>query len=413
MFVWSKPMIDYRTLGEISKKPHTVFEPKSLSKLPNNLKMAAEHVFTREGFSDLYSILYQKNAPTHETQVTNYSKKGHSFPHEPLSAQELEAQKLLRRHFPTPQIQNTGNFLQARTTLLYNSDCTVGISTPTENTSKHSEFFSNGDSDELYFIAQGQGSFETIFGKLSFYQHDYIFVPKGTPYRIEFNETENQKYFIVEGFKQFGIPKEFRHPQGQLKLDSPYTHRDFRSPQELLTVKGNPGIVVKKKNRLTFHEYTEFPYQVVGWDGWMYPFAFSVHNFQPKTSTIHLPPSSHSVFSANGFVMMNFVPRMLDYGSNAIPCPYPHTSVDCDEVLFYAEGQFTSRKAISRHSISFHPCGIPHGPHPEKYEQSVGHQKTDELAIMVDTFAPLNISKAALKFEDPSYHFSWNASNCL
>ena len=391
-------MIDYRKLGVISEKPHTVFE--------HDGKMVAEHVFTRDGFSDLYSILYQKRAPTHEVKVEALEARNQGFPHDTASGVDL----LKRRHLKTPKHPVGGTLLESRKTLFFNDDCTVGIARPDKQAD---EFFINGDCDEIFFVAEGSGVVQTIFGEIDFKEGDYLFLPKAVAYRFRFNQA--LYLFVVEGAKDFGIPREFRLSQGQLRLDAPFTHRDFRSPSRLLNLPDNenPSFIVKKLNRLSLHEYTEFPYQVIGWDGWCYPFAFSVHSYQPKTSSVHLPPTIHTVFAARGFYMMNFVPRILDYAKNAIPCPYPHSSVDCDEILFYVKGEFTSRKGIEQYSMSYHPCGIPHGPHPEKYEMSVGVRETNELAVMVDTFAPLKMTRAAAVLEDDSYHYSWNTKEHL
>lgn len=391
-------MIDYRKLGQVSEKPHTVFEVDG--------KMLAEHVFTRDGFSDLYSILYQKRAPTHEVQVERLSLEGKGFPHKPNNS-EVE---LKRRHIKTPLLKTGGEFLTSRKTLFFNDDCSVGVARPEKSCN---EFFINGDADEIHFVAEGSGVLQTVFGEIDFAAGDYLAIPKGVAYRFRLNAP--LYVLCVEGTKNFGIPREFRLPQGQLRLDAPYTHRDFRSPSRLLQLdhNENPAFIVKRNQQLTQHRYTEFPYQVVGWDGWCYPYAFSVHAYQPKTSSVHLPPSIHTCFSGQGLYIMNFVPRIVDYAKNAVPCPYPHSNVDCDEILFYVDGQFTSRKGIGQYSMSFHPGGIPHGPHPEMYEKSVGVRETNELAIMVDTFAPLKMTDAALAMEDSSYHYSWNTTEHL
>jgi len=399
----TKDMIDYRRLGAVSPKPHTIFEVDG--------KMVAEHVFTRDGFSDLYSILYQRRAPTHETKAQRWTNPNRHFPQAPTEGTQGNADfNLLRRHVKTPSLPSGGTMLGSRATLFFNADCSVGVAKPNR---ADDVFFVNGDADELYFVAEGGGVLQTMFGEIDYVAHDYLFVPKGTAYR--FLPMGLQNLLVIEGRKDFGIPAEFRHPKGQLRLDAPYGHRDFRSPSRLTNFK--PGenfpIVVKKDGALSWREYTDWPYQVVGWDGWVFPFAFAVGDYQPKTSTIHLPPSIHSVFAAQGFVMMNFVPRLVDYGKNAIPCPYPHSSVDCDEILFYVDGNFTSRKSIGQYSISFHPAGIPHGPHPEKYEQSIGARETSELAVMVDTFAPLLMTAVAQAFEDPNYHFTWDSQDDL
>lgn len=391
-------MIDYRKLGMVSEKPHTVFESEG--------KMLAEHVFTRDGFSDLYSILYQKRAPTHEVKVDRITLDNRGFPHKP-NGSEVE---LKRRHIKTPLLKPGGDFLSSRKTLFFNDDCSVGVARPDKDCS---EFFINGDADEIHFVAEGSGTLQTVFGEIDFNPGDYLAIPKAVAYRFK---LKSELYLLcVEGTKDFGIPREFRLPQGQLRLDAPYTHRDFRSPVRLLQLaeNENPAFIVKRNQQLTKHTYTEFPYQVVGWDGWCYPYAFSVHAYQPKTSSVHLPPSIHTCFAGRGLYIMNFVPRIVDYAKNAIPCPYPHSNVDCDEILFYVEGQFTSRKGIEQYSMSFHPGGIPHGPHPEMYEKSVGARETNELAIMVDTFAPLKMTEAALAMEDSGYHYSWNTTDHL
>ncbi|NBO37303.1 homogentisate 1,2-dioxygenase [bacterium] len=391
-------MIDYRRLGAVSEKPHTVFEVEG--------KMVAEHVFTRDGFSDLYSILYQRRAPTHEVRVDNYRSKNNDFPHNPTAGND----DLKRRHIKTPMLISGGTLLESRKTLFFNDDCTVGIARPNQPCR---EFFANGDADEMYFVAEGSGVLQTVFGEIDFRAGDYLMIPKGVAYRLQM--TAPLYLFAVEAMKDFGIPREFRLAQGQLRLDAPYTHRDFRSPNRLLTLTSeeNPAIVVKRNHKLSIHEYTDFPYQVIGWDGWVYPYAFSVDAYQPKTSSVHLPPTIHTSFSARGFYIMNFVPRIVDYAKNAIPCPYPHSSVDCDEILFYVKGHFTSRKGIEQYSISYHPGGIPHGPHPEMYEKSVGVRETNELAIMVDTFSPLKMTQAARGIEDSNYHYSWNTTEHL
>ena len=391
-------MIDYRKLGLVSKKPHTVFEVDG--------KMLAEHVFTRDGFSDLYSILYQKRAPTHEVQVDRMTIENKDFPHKP-NGSEVE---LKRRHIKTPLLEAGGNFLASRKTLFFNDDCSVGVARPDKSCS---EFFINGDADEIHFVAEGSGTLQTVFCEIDFSSGDYLAIPKGIAYRFVIKSAH---YILcVEGTKNFGIPREFRLPQGQLRLDAPYTHRDFRSPSRLLKLSENenPSFIVKRNQQLTQHRYTEFPYQVVGWDGWCYPYAFSVHDYQPKTGSVHLPPSIHTCFSGQGLYIMNFVPRVVDYAKNAVPCPYPHSNVDCDEILFYVDGQFTSRKGIGQYSMSFHPGGIPHGPHPEMYEKSVGVRETNELAVMVDTFAPLKMTDAARAMEDTNYHYSWNTTEHL
>lgn len=389
-------MIDYRRLGAISPKQHTQFKIEG--------RLVAEHVLTREGFNDSYSILYQDRAPTHEVSVRVLETPNRAFPVNQLP----ELPDLKRRHFRTQAHARGGSLLESRATLLCNEQVTVGVARPTVNAE---EFFVNGDADELFFVSKGSGVLETMYGELDYTSGDYLFIPKGTAYRFAFSEGPD--LLIVEGKRGFGIPREYRLPNGQIRLDAPYNHRDFRSPSRLLGVTGNPPVVVKRRDTLTIHEYTDFPYRVLGWDGWCWPFAFSVHAYEPKTGRVHLPPNIHTAFAGEGFYVMNFVPRLLDYHEQAIPSPWPHSSVDCDEVLYYVHGNFTSRKGIEPMSLTLHPAGIPHGPHPERYEGSIGHSRTDELAIMVDTLNPLNLTRAALALEDTQYHQTWNTREFL
>ncbi len=391
-------MIHYARCGQVSRRAH--------AELHLNGELQAEHVFTREGFDDLYSILYQKRAPTHEVKVSplrmvsGFQPSSGGVPQAPL-----------RAHYRTGKLvaRQGQDFLGNRMILMQNSDCTVGVC---HTETQQEDFFQNGDADEVFFVAEGGGTLETVFGELPYLKHDYVVVPRGVPYRFRFSSP--QRLLCVEAFRGFGLPKPFLNHRGQLKLDAPYNERDFRIPTQLLTDSVvSPNIVVCRNRTLSQHSYTEWPYHVVGWDGFVYPFALNVHDYKPKTSTYHLPPTSHCVFEAQGFVMMNFVPRLVDYGEGAIPCPYPHSSVDCDEVLYYVEGDFTSRRGIEQHSVSWHPAGVPHGPHPEKYEKSIGVQRTSELAIMVDTFAPLCAREEAEVLRDPDYHYSWNTKEHL
>jgi homogentisate 1,2-dioxygenase len=394
-------MIHYAKLGRIAKRAHQI--------LRDNDHLVAEHVFTREGFADLYSILYQKRAPTHETAIrrAQFADGFDPAPHAGVGVPE-------RMHFRSNAIAFSSGrgFFESRKILLQNQDCTVGVVHASE---QQQTFFVNGDADEMFFVADGKGSVETMFGVLDYVAHDYVVIPRGVPYRFRF--SGKQRFLSVEAFRGFGIPKEFLNHRGQLKLDAPYNERDFRIPDRLFVadadLQAKPEIIVCRNRTLSVHTYTEWPYDVIGWDGFVYPFALSVHDYKPKTSTYHLPPTSHCVFEARGFVVMNFVPRIVDYGFEAIPCPYPHSSIDCDEVLYYADGDFTSRKGIEQYSLSFHPAGIPHGPHPERYEQSIGVNRTNELAIMVDTFAPLAVAPQAQSCFDPNYHLSWNTREHL
>jgi len=284
----------------------------------------------------------------------------------------------------------------------------LGVVKPTESPQR---YFSNGDGDELFFVTQGSGYVDSVYGVLPFREHDYILIPKSTPYRLRLADDRGTLLFF-EGRPRLGIPSDYRNRWGQLTDYAPYSHRDFRLPQELLAVEPEQRsrpfeLVVKASDELTIHRYKHFPLDVVGWDGVLYPVAFNIHDYQPKTGLVHLPPTIHTTFSGEGFVVCSFVPRKVDYHEKAIPCPYAHSSVDMDEVLYYVAGDFTSRKGIRPESISLHPQGVTHGPHPGTYEKSIGTERTNELAVMCDTHEPLRLTTVAAGLEDKDYHTSW------
>lgn len=392
-------MIHYHSLGKKPAKPHTTFYEDG--------KLLMEHCHTREGFEGPFSILYYRIPPTDENAVERVAIPGFC-PFEPLAEQPL-----YRRHIKTQNLKLKGDFLDARRVLLFNSDVQICMAKPTETSPR---FFSNGDGDELYFVYQGSGRFETLFGVLPFKERDYVLIPRGTPYRIHW-DGDHPQFFIFEGRQFIDIPKEWRNRHGQITMYAPYTHRDFRVPTQLLeydkAIHG-PGpfkLVVKREDTLTVHIHQHFPFDVAGWDGTVYPVAFSINDYQPKTSTIHLPPTIHVTFAGNEFVVCSFVPRKVDYfngnDAKAIPCPYGHASVHMDEILFYVDGNFTSRRGIDSGSISLHPAGIPHGPHPGTYEKSVGTDRTSELAVMCDTYKQLHLTKVANDIEDKDYHLTW------
>jgi len=358
---------------------------------------------TREGFDGPFSILYYRTPPTDEFAVEKLAIPGF------CPAQYADEQPLHRRHLRTQAIQPQGDFITGRNTLLANTDVQIGIVKPTK---KPDRFFSNGDGDELYFFKTGAGYVESIYGLLPFREHDYVLIPKSTPYRIHL-DGDRGTMMVFEGRPHLGIPSQYRNRYGQLTDYAPYSHRDFRLPTELLTFDkqkhGDPPypVVVKMSDVLTVHLYKHFPHDVVGWDGCVYPIAFNIHDYQPKTGLIHLPPTIHTTFAGQGFVVCSFVPRMVDFHEQAIPCPYGHASVDMDEILYYVDGNFTSRKGIESESISLHPQGVPHGPHPGMYEKSIGTKRTNELAVMCDTYKPLRMTIPASQCEDKDYHMSW------
>lgn len=389
-------MIHWHGLGTRPPKPHTTLYDDSG-------KLMREQCVTREGFLGAFSILYFPHPPTDEHEVEPYAIPGF------CPFELAEPGPLVRRHIRTQDLETTGDFLTARRTLLVNRNVHIGAVKTTEPAQR---FFCNGDGDELYFSYDAAGRLESVYGILPFRKHDYVLIPKGTPYRLHV-DGHRGTFLVFEGRPWLGIPREFRNDWGQLTMFAPYTHRDFRVPQEMLrfdrAVHGDPPypMVVKRNDTLSLHMYQHFPHEVVGWDGLVYPVAFNIHDYQPKTGLVHLPPTIHTTFAGQGFVVCSFVPRVVDFHEKAIPCPYGHASVDMDEVLYYVEGNFTSRRGVEPQSISLHPAGIPHGPHPGMYERSIGTKRTEELAVMCDAYDPWRLTTVAAGIEDRDYHLTW------
>lgn len=393
-------MIHYMKMGDVPRKHHVTHREDG--------KLLMEQCMTRVGFDSTYSILYYRTPPTDEFKVKAMEVAGF------CPVQPVDEQLLHRRHIQTQDVKHEGDFLTGRRTLLMNDDLRVGVVKASEPAGKM--WFSNGEGDECWFAYEGGGVLESVYGLLPFNKYDYVLIPKGTPYRLH-PENDRGTFLVFESSSYIDVPKQFRNENGQITMDAPYCHRDFRVPTELLKYdeskhgKGPFELAVKYSNRLSVHEYEHFPWDVVGWDGIVYPVAFQIRDYQPRTGSIHLPPTIHITFAGRGFIICSFVPRKVDYFKDgdvqAIPCPYGHASVDCDEILYYVEGNFTSRKGIDSQSISLHPMGVPHGPHPGTYERSVGADRTSELAVMCDTFKPLRMTAFADSIEDKEYHYSW------
>ena len=388
-------MIHRHQVGRVPPKPHTTFY--------KNDKLLMEQCVTRRGFEGPFSILYFETPPTDEQAVESTTVEGF------CPFQRVKHQPLHRRHIRTQDVKPGGDFLTGRRTLLVNPDVQIGICKPTDPPQR---FFANADGDELYFVHEGAGYVESLYGVLPFRAHDYILIPKSTPYRIHLDDHRGV-LLVFEGSQYIQIPKEYRNNVGQITMYAPYTHRDFRLPERLLQydarLHGQPPYpqVTKLHDQLSVHLFEHWPYAIEGWDGFVYPVAFNIHDYQPKTGLVHLPPTIHTTFAGNEFVVCSFVPRVTDTHENAIPCPYGHASVDMDEILYYVAGNFTSRKGIESESISLHPKGIPHGPHPGTYEASVGTRRTSELAVMCDTYKPLTMTTVAAGIEDRDYHLTW------
>ncbi len=380
----------YYKLGNIPHKRHTQFRK------PDG-KLYSEQLFSTEGFSDDYSLLYHSHPPTQIIKTE---------PHHDVSPQIAEEKMLQHRSFEGFQIQPVNDYLKSRIPVLVNDDCHIVLAAPQSGTGDY--FYKNTDGDEMLFIHEGSGVVKTQYGQLPFSYGDYIVLPRGTIYQIDF-ETENNRLFILESFTPLRFPKRYLSHTGQLMEHSPFCERDIRPPQDLQTIDqtGDFLIKAKKKGMLYGLHYGTHPFDVTGWDGCCYPYIFSIHDFEPITGRVHQPPPVHQTFETNAFVVCSFVPRLYDYHPDAIPAPYNHSNIDSDEVLYYVDGDFMSRKKVTRGMITLHPAGIPHGPHPGAVEKSIGQKETKELAVMVDTFRPLKITRQAIEIENKDYVMSW------
>ncbi|HPQ22292.1 MAG TPA: homogentisate 1,2-dioxygenase, partial [Saprospiraceae bacterium] len=298
------------------------------------------------------------------------------------------------------------DYLESRTPLMFNSDIIIGVAAPTE--SLNSYFYKNADADEMLFIDKGSGKLRTFLGNIDFEYGDYLIIPRGMIYQIEFDGTEN-RILYSESFQPIYTPKRYRNWFGQMLEHSPFCERDYKLPYELETHNEKGEFIIKVKKEGFLHEltYATHPFDVVGWDGYNYPYGFSIHNFEPITGRVHQPPPVHQTFETSTFVICSFCPRLYDYHPLSIPAPYNHSNIDSDEVLYYVDGEFMSRNDIGPGHISLHPAGIPHGPHPGAYERSIGQKETHELAVMIDTFKPLKLTRQALEVDDEKYYKSW------
>lgn len=380
----------YYQLGQIPHKRHTQFRK------PDGT-LYSEQLFSTEGFSNDYSILYHVYPPT---QIIKTGRPENVMP------QIAEEKMLKHRSFEGFKIQPQADYLESRVPVLVNNDVHIVLASPQESTVDY--YYKNADADELIFVHEGSGNLKTMYGTLPFSYGDYLAVPRGTIYQIQFDTPDN-RLFIVESFSPIRFPKKYLSKYGQLLEQSPYCERDIRPPQNLEThtEKGDFLVRTKKRGMLYNIHYAGHPFDVVGWDGCCYPYAFSIHDFEPITGRVHQPPPVHQTFEANNFVVCSFCPRLFDYHPQSIPAPYNHSNIDSDEVLYYVDGDFMSRKNVTRGMITLHPAGIPHGPHPGTVEKSIGAKETKELAVMVDTFHPLMLTKQALDIENDAYTMSW------
>lgn len=380
----------YHSLGQLPPKRHTQFRK------PDGT-LYHEELFSTEGFSNQHTLLYHINAPTQIVQVGDpYS----------VAPKVVVDKQLKHRSLKGFQVPPEDDYLKSRKPVLVNNDCKIVLAAPRKSMTDY--FFKNADADEVIFIHEGSGRLNTMYGALPFEYGDYVVVPRGTTYQMEFDGTDN-RLFIVESTSPVVTPKRYRNDFGQLMEHAPFCERDIRKPSALAAQdeQGKFRFYIKKEDQIYPYDYLNHPFDVVGWDGYVYPYAFSIHNFEPITGRVHQPPPVHQTFEARNFVICSFVPRLYDYHPLAIPAPYNHSNIDSDEVLYYVDGDFMSRKHVERGMITLHPGGIPHGPHPGTVEKSIGAKETKELAVMVDTFRPLQLTDTAMALEDGDYFKSW------
>ena len=380
----------YHKLGKIPHKRHTTFKKE-------NGGYHYEELFGTIGFDGMSTLLYHLHRPT---QVKDIIK---SYSVKPKVAIEKNMKAYLLDAFKAPKI---ADLIESRLSILVNNDLNITLSAPTNKSEDY--FYKNTDGDEIIFVHKGTGTLRTFIGNIQFKEGDYLVIPRGTIYKINFDTNEN-RHFIVESYNPVYTPKRYRNYFGQLLEHSPYCERDLRFPEELETHDkiGDHLIKLKKEHMIHEYVYAAHPFGVVGCDGYNFPYAFSIHDFEPITGRVHQPPPVHQTFETSRFVLCSFCPRLYDYHPEAIPAPYNHSNIDSDEVLYYVDGDFMSRNHVNEGYISLHPAGIPHGPHPGAMERSIGKKKTDELAVMVDTFAPLKLTQLAIDLSDGKYHKSW------
>jgi homogentisate 1,2-dioxygenase len=379
----------YVQRGQVPHKRHTQFRK------PDGT-LYAEELFGVEGFSGPASLLYHHTPPTRTNRIEKVAEvtleRWSDAPH---------------RHYlvNTGPLESRGNALSGRVPLFFNSDVTFGVVRPDEPMER---FYRNGEADEMLFIHEGHGTLETIFGPIDYRPGDYLVIPIGTTYRV-IPGDDDQRMLWLECPSELEPPRRYRNEYGQLLEHAPYCERDIRPPAEMdaHTEAGEFVVDVKTRGRISAYHFTHHPFDLVGWDGYLYPYAFNIEDFEPITGRVHQPPPVHQTFQARNFVVCSFVPRKFDYHPLAIPAPYNHSNINSDEVIYYVAGNFMSRRGVDISSFTVHPAGIPHGPHPGTVEASIGREATEELAVMIDTFHPLHLTRQAGELEDPAYPFSW------
>ena len=380
----------YHKLGKIPPKRHTQFRNTEGG-------LFYEQLFGTIGFDGMSTLLYQLHRPTMVKEVLSETDVAPKI----TVSKNIKA-RLLKGFDVPPQ----DDYLDSRTPLLVNSDIHIGLAAPRKSLTDY--FFKNADADEMLFVHRGSGTLRTQLGNIPFEYGDYLIIPRGMIYKISF-DTEDNRLLFAESFHPIYTPKRYRNWFGQLLEHSPFCERDYKLPQDLETHEEKGDFIIKIKKQGVLYEmlYPTHPFDVVGWDGYNYPYGFSIHNFEPITGRVHQPPPVHQTFETKAFVVCSFCPRLYDYHPLSIPAPYNHSNIDSDEMLYYVDGDFMSRNNIEQGYITLHPSGIPHGPAPGAYERSIGQTKTEELAVMIDTFRPLSITEAALRIDDGVYYQSW------
>jgi homogentisate 1,2-dioxygenase len=383
-------MSRYHSLGAIPPKRHTTFEKPEGG-------LYQEELFGTAGFVGMSSLIYHIHPPTVVSEVRQVKD---------LTAKigiEKNMKALSFNGFSLPQIDD---YIESRKILFVNNDLKIGLAAPKSFSKDY--FYRNSDSDEMLFIHVGSGKLRTMYGSIDFKYGDYLIIPKGTTYQIDF-DTKDNRILFVESASAITTPKRYRNNYGQLLEHSPFCERDMRLPKDLKThdEKGQFKVLSKKQDVLWEYTHENHPFDVVGWDGFNYPYAFSIHDFEPITGRIHMPPPIHQTWEAAGFVVCSFVPRMYDYHPKSVPSPYHHSNIDSEELLYYVDGDFMSRNNIEKGQLTLHPGGIPHGPHPGAIERSVGKKETGELAVMIDPFSPLMITEEAMNLQVDDYYKSW------
>jgi homogentisate 1,2-dioxygenase len=379
----------YHTLGRVPRKRHIVF-PR-----PDG-GLHAEELIGNKGFEGPASLLYHLRHPTPVRSI----RVAKTFD---WRADEDPAFR--HRHFRTAQLPAGGSIVEDRVPILFNSDVAMAVAQPTR---EDEGFYRNAQGDEIVFLSEGAGVLETPLGRLAFGRGDYLVIPRGILHRYRFTQHP-VRALVIESRGYVRTPKRYRNEHGQLTENAPFSERDIRRPQELETIdrKEDVRLLVKKGNRLVELILDHHPFDVAGWDGYYYPWAFNIDDFEPRVGRVHLPPPVHQTFEGDGFVVCSFCPRPFDFDPQAVPAPYAHSNVMSDEVLYYTSSEFMSRKGIEYGSVTLHPDGVPHGPHPGRTEASIGQKETKELAVMLDTFRPLRVSREAVVIEDQEYYRSW------